>query len=231
MPNNSLRPSFFQRLRSYFSILILARQESRYSGRIELWYQKGRYMLVTARAVYSYEDLYTNFRRAFEQLEAQRWQLKQALVLGMGLGSVPQLLERNFGQKDCHYTLVEIDPLIIDWATRTTLPKLKSKYQVVAADAILFVANSSDKYDLIVIDIFIDDEVPTNIESRDFLQKIKLLLSPTGRVLCNRLADTEAQKARSQYYFDNVFLQVFPQARIIDVDTNMIFEVVGNGSK
>jgi spermidine synthase len=225
MPTDSLRPSFFQYLRSYFSVLVLARGDSQYSGRIELWYQKGRYMLVTAQAVYSYEDLYFNFRRAFEQLNAQKWQLKQALVLGMGLGSVPQLLERNFGIKNCHYTLVEIDPLIIDWATRTTLPKLKSSRQIIEADAVAFINECSTPFDLIVIDIFIDDQVPTSIESRDFLEKIKLLLSPTGRVLCNRLADTEMQKAKSLYYFDNVFSQVFPQANIITVNTNMIFEV------
>jgi spermidine synthase len=212
--------NLFRYLWSYFDTLILAEAESEYSQKLQLCYRKGRYMLVSPNAVYSYEDLYFNFSETFARLEAQNWPLKSVLVLGMGLGSVPQLLSQNFKQKNARYTLVEIDPLIIKWAKATTLPQIGAACDIVCADALQFVEHCQTKFDLIAIDIFIDDKVPQIFESQDFIEKIKSLLLPNGRLLFNRLSDTAAQYSLSQTYFQNVFLPAFPQSQALNILTN-----------
>ena len=217
--------NLFRYLWSYLDTLILAEAESEYSQKLQLCYRKGRYMLVSPNAVYSYEDLYFNFSETFARLEAKNWPLKSVLVLGMGLGSVPQLLSQHFGQKNARFTLVEIDPLIIKWAKATTLPRIAATCDVVCADALQFVENCQTKFDLIkfdliAIDIFIDDKVPQVFESQKFIQKIKSLLQPNGRLLFNRLSDTAAQNTLSQTYFQNVFAPAFPQSQTLNILTN-----------
>lgn len=212
--------NLFHYLWSYLDTLILAEAESEYSQKLQLCYRKGRYMLLSPNAVYSYEDLYFNFSETFARLQAENWPLKSVLVLGMGLGSVPQLLSQRFGQKNASFTLVEIDPLIIKWAKATTLPRIAATCELVCADALQFVENCQSKFDLVAIDIFIDDKVPQVFESQEFIEKIKSLLQPNGRLLFNRLSDTAAQNTLSQTYFKNIFAPAFPQSQALNILTN-----------
>lgn len=218
------RPPWWKRLLSYLYDLRIASSDSAYSGRLDLMYSRGRYALATPRALYSYEDLYTTFRKTFEALPLERLPLRRVLVLGMGLGSIPLLLERTFG-KVCEYTLVEIDPAVIDLAQRYGCFQagLQSPMRVVQADAALWVGDMQqepESYDLICVDIFIDDAVPTPIESLDFLQALKKRLHSQGLLLYNRLNYTEKIMHKTIAFYEKNFKFVFEQATYIDMEGN-----------
>ena len=68
----------------------------------------GRYQLSTDTAVYSFDDLYDNFTTAFQQTNFDTFKPKSVLLLGLGLGSVPYILETTYGIKPL-YTAVELD--------------------------------------------------------------------------------------------------------------------------
>lgn len=194
---------------------------SEYNPDLSVSLVKGRYQLNTANAVYSFADLYTNFRRAFHQLEIKKQPVSDVLVLGLGLGSIPYMLERVF---DCHfnYTAVEIDEEVLYLANKYALPEIASPIEMITADAFSFAAQCETQYDLICMDIFLDDRIPEDFETLDFLADLRRMLSPQGILLYNRLAYSETDKAQSQAFFDDAFRKIFPDGGIIDVGSNWI---------
>jgi len=179
---------------------------------------KGRYQLATANAIYSYEDLYTNFLLAFEQIQLPENQ-SDILILGFGLGSIPSILEQQL-QKKYYYTAVEIDESVIYLAQKYTIPQLESAIQTICTDANSYVYQSQEYFDMICMDVFLDDVIPTQFQTTDFLSALKNLLSPNGILLYNCLAAKESDKKASKIFFENQFLEVFPDGTYLDVDGN-----------
>lgn len=193
---------------------------SDYNEHMYVSLNKGRYQLSTANAIYSYGDLYTNFFNTFQAFNWQAYPIQECLILGLGLGSIPQMLEQNFDKK-IQYTAIEIDEEVIDLAYRYVLSDLESPIEMIAANAAYAVYQLPEQsYDLICIDVFDDDQIPAEIQSIDFLKQVKSLLSPNGVVLFNSLAATEQDRKRSKHFFNKSFKKVFPHAYLLDVKGN-----------
>ena len=185
-------------------------------------YTQGRYQLSTQNAIYSFGDLYTNYYQAFEQINLDKYDIQNVLILGFGLGSIPLMLENNF-HKNYNYTGVEIDEYVIYLADKYVTYALKSPIDIISTDALTFVKICQQRFDLICVDIFLDDVIPDDFQQQDFLESVKLLLTKNGIVLYNRLAQTEEDKKDSTFFFKEAFLPVFPKGRYIDVDGNWMF--------
>lgn len=212
--------SIWSKIASYFVDVVLEKKQSKYSGELELIQRKGRLALCTPNAVYSYEDLYRNFRDSFAKLDLDQLPKKsKVLVLGLGLGSIPLLLERKFN-KNYTYTLVEIDPVIVKLAQQYTFPYLDSAVNIVTADAAQFVANCQEKFDMIAIDIFVDDQTPVIFESKTFLKQVQKLLSPNGIVLYNRLIYNTKLMKNTTFFYENCFKLVFEESCELDLEGN-----------
>ena len=192
---------------------------SQYSDDLYVLLKRGRLQLCTSNAIYSFEDLYVNFSRAFERLRLDRSAEYDVLVLGIGMGSIPMVMEAH-GFDHCHFTAIEIDDAIIDLLTRYGLDKINSPIEVYEADAISYVAISNEKYDIITIDLFINDIIPEGAQSIEFLENVKDRLSQNGLLLMNHLSLTEIDKKKGERFFKDIFKQVFPEADYIDVDGN-----------
>ena len=181
---------------------------------------RGRFQLSTARAIYSYGDLYENFARTFRRLDLNGMPVENVLLLGLGLGSVPFMLEKVF-KKKYRYTAVEIDESVVYLAHKYVLSGLESPVEVFCADALGFVEQCSDTYDLIAMDIFLDDIIPAEFESLEFLRQLSRLLSPTGILLYNRLSRTSEDLERTRAFY-SLFKQVFPAASYNDAKGNWV---------
>ncbi len=178
---------------------------------------RGRYQLSTANAIYSFADLYDNFTLTFQQIKLTE-SIQDVLILGFGLGSIPYMLEKKFG-KDYHYTAVEIDENVLYLANKYTLPELTSSITMMPADAFAFVHYCHDKFDLICMDVFLDDIVPENFESTDYLEQLASLLNPNGILLFNKLASNKKDKKQAAAFFE-IFKKVFPKGDYLDVNGN-----------
>jgi spermidine synthase len=211
-----MRFQFLKRLLSYFVELPVEATGSDYTPELNITLRKGRYQLDTGHAVYSYDDLYVNFREAFLDIPLDELPNKDVLVLGLGLGSIPYLLDVIF-DKQFHYVAVEIDEEIIRLAEKYSLQRLSSSIELVHADAKVFVDVCEEEFGLICVDIFLDDVVPEAFEQPYFLEDCKRLLLPSGYLIFNRLARSDEEKASTQQYFDDVFQVVFPNSRFIEV--------------
>lgn len=193
---------------------------SDYNPFLHLTLNRGRLQLSADQAVYSYGDLYLNFRKTFERFRFGRLpEQADVLLLGLGLGSIPWMLEHTFSRR-YRYTAVEIDEVIIDMASEYVLPELSSPLELICADALAFMTLNPQQYDLICMDVFQDAEVPSAFEQADFLEMLGRSLRPGGVLLYNRLAATEPDRKRSMRFHEQVFSRVFPDNCIVPTGGN-----------
>lgn len=214
-----MKPPRWKRWLSYLFEMHIESTSSEYNPHLYVSLNQGRYQLCTANAIYSYEDHYDNFRKTFVRLEMERLPGKEVLILGFGLGSIPLMLEKVFDM-ELYYTAVEIDEAVIELASKYALPDLFSPIEMICADAMIYVAQRPARFDLICMDVFLDDLVPKAFEQEDFLAGLKAMLNPGGLLLYNRLAATDKDKQDSRHFYENHFLSVFPQAAYLDVGGN-----------
>ena len=181
--------------------------------------KNGRLQLSTANAVYSYEDLYDNFTKTFAQFRGDYEIGEQVLILGFGLGSVPLIMERMF-EKTFQFTGIELDESVIYLANKYALENIESPIQLITANAFAYVFQTTQKYDVVVMDVFLDDVIPDDFETGDYLEALKSLLKPEGLLLYNRLALSEEDITKTTTFFENKFKAVFKNGHYLDVEGN-----------
>ncbi len=246
-----MRLPLWKKWLSYFVDVPVEQAASEWNPNLQVLLSKGRYQLCTAGAIYSHEDLYTNFFLAFAVLhsgyqsvfpkgvvkECGRMysfetgqkspfyvgslleKVDSVLLLGLGLGSVPWMLERNFALS-FRYTAVEIDEAVVYLAWKYALRHLASPMEVVQADARAFVLQDTSEYDLVVMDVFRDAVIPSEFQQLSFLEGLKSRLSPNGILLFNYLAQTPEDRLQADTFFREKFLAVFPEADFLDTGGN-----------
>jgi ubiquinone/menaquinone biosynthesis C-methylase UbiE len=216
-----MKQSFWRRLRSYIVPVQIETVESGYNPYLNVILKNGQYQLLTENAIYSYGELYDNFSKAFKRIDLDRLNVQNVLILGFGLGSIPLMLETNFHKK-YHYTAVEIDPEVLKLANKYTVVNLASPIEFHLSDAYTYASFSEEKFDMICMDVFLDDIVPTELEQEDFLLSLQKMLSPNGILLFNKLAHFNKDKQAAQLFFQNHFKRIFTEGSYLDVQGNYI---------
>lgn len=206
--------AFVKRLFSYLWDIQVDYRQSEINGDLIVFLSKGRYQLCTANAIYSFEDRYDNFGNIFRsEFDYSHLKGNKVLVLGLGLGSVPITLDMvRPGQWD--FTAVEIDDAVCELAALYGYPKIKSPIDTRVGDALVFVKTNEEQFDLICLDLFIDDIMPEASMELSFLEDLKKALAPRGVIIANTLAFTEEHKEKSEAFFSEKFLVVFPEAKL-----------------
>ena len=199
----------------------LERASSEHNPDLAVVLDRGRLQLLSGNAIYSWDDLYHNFTIAFGTIDLDQEHIEDVLVLGLGLGSVPFILEKVY-ERQYHYTAVELDEAVSELAGKYTLPRLESPVQIITADAGVFVEITDEQYDLIVVDIFDDDHTPEYFETDHFLQACRERLRPGGLLLYNRLFNNLKTRVATQRFFEGAFKNVFPDAWKINTGGNWV---------
>lgn len=201
---------------------------SDYNEYLEVGLVNGRLQLTAQEAIYSFGDYYLNFRKTFHRFDFIRLPREsEVLVLGLGLGSIPELLGELW-ELDYHFTAVEIDPVIVQLASDYSLPRMDCPVEVVNTDALIYLQSTTRTFDLICMDVFQDAHIPTEFSNTDFLELLQLRLRPGGAIIYNRLASTAKDRRLSKKYFDEVFSEVFAGASYLDTGGNYMLLNDGN---
>jgi spermidine synthase len=211
--------SKLNKLRSFVSPVIIEEVSSVYNPVLQVMMRNGRYQLLTENAVYSYADLYDNFSKVFDKIKIKYLNIKEVLILGFGLGSIPYMLEKKYEQ-NYGYTAIEIDPEVLRLAEKYVTHELKSPIDFVCTDAAIFVEVCEEKFDLICMDVFSDDITPDEFYDITFLESLKNLLSPNGILIFNKLAASLEDKAHAKKFLNERFLKVFTEGGYLDVTGN-----------
>jgi len=207
---------------SHFVEWPVVRTSSSLNPELNVVLHRGRYKLLTNGAIYSYGDLYSNFRKSFERLRWDEHPVRTCLVLGLGLASIPDMLVNRF-HKQIRFTAVEIDEVVTKLAYDYVLNPKGIKIEVFTADAASFLQWHHGKYDMICSDVFVGDAIPVELQTEEALQAMKEMLLPGGLILYNRLSRYKPDIDKSLKFRDEVFLKVFPEGGYLDVEGNWMF--------
>ncbi len=210
----------WQRFLSYLIGIPLETKTSKWSENISLSLKRNSLELSTENAVYSYGRYYYAFSEAFKKLNIKKYEIKDVLILGLGMGSIIEILEEYFSELS--FIGVEKDSAIIELFNKYILPKKTFNINICEDDAFEFVKNNKNRFDLINIDIFIDDVIPHPFHDISFLENTKKLLTNNGIVLFNRLDTKAAYRKFNKEYWDTKFLTVFPKSQSLKIKGNLI---------
>lgn len=172
---------FLRKLLSYIWP-ITKKVESEKNGTLEVNLINGKKVLDSAHTNYSYGALQQVLEYGLDRLKPDSDE--SILVLGLGGGSVLRSLQNKFNHSG-PVTAVEFDQCIIDLAREEFGIEEGNGLKLICADAFEFVKSSSETYDLIIVDLFIDSEVPEPFYSHKFWEAIVNLLNQDGNVLFN----------------------------------------------
>ncbi|RPD49833.1 methyltransferase domain-containing protein [Hymenobacter sediminis] len=164
------------------------RIKSVHSGVLEVTWQEGRKVLNSAHANYSYGPLHKVMR--YGLLFTEPTTAGAILVLGLGGGSVVHMLRHEY-QAPGPITAVELDPVVIRVAAEEFNIQPDATLHIACADAFAWVATApAAGFGLIVVDLFIDLDLPAGLYTADFWQQLWRLLRPGGFVVFNTLIST-----------------------------------------
>lgn len=209
---------FWNRWWSYIAPVRLDAIHSDVNEDLEVLLVRGNIQLCTKRAVYSYEHKYENFRLLFDRLDFKNFTGSEVLLLGLGLGSVLQLLDLK--KKNLRYTAVELDEEVIFLAEEHILKHLDVDLEVVHSDGFIYTQTTGQKYDLVCMDIFIDDWIPDEFLSVAFCKALKSILTESGVVVFNTPAFSQRSAKSSTRFYKSHFKKTFPNAELVDVHKN-----------
>lgn len=216
-----MKQPFWKRMLSYIKDVHIESATSIYNDELNVLLVKGEYQLVTPEAIYSYGNKYDNFFKAFKKIHLNKEDFKSCLILGLGLGSIPYMLE-NYFKQTYSYTAVEIDEDIIHLASKYVLNSLSSDVTTVCTDALNYVQIDENTYDIVAMDVFVSDYIPKEFETIEFLEDLKNRIAPGGLLLFNRLYYFEKDKKKTEEYFKTTFKKVFPNGRYFNINGNWI---------
>ena len=207
---------------------IIKKIKTEHNGTVELVYSNGKKLLDSASANYSYGSLQCILKFALKQIDLEK--VNHVLLLGLGGGSVIQTLRLDFGFAH-QITAVEFDKTIIDIALNEFGLKEDKNLEIIEADALSYVKNRERKFDLIIIDLFIDSVVPNVFYSIDFWKNIHLLTAKNGHIIFNASTSNHDNIHLSELIslLDKYKLFSIQQHDLVE-DTNTIIVGKKNGS-
>ncbi len=141
---------------------------------------------------------------------------RNILIIGLGGGAIPRAL--SYLLPDATIDIVELNPKIVDISHRFFHfnPSLHNKIHV--EDGIKFVNDSANGiYDIIILDAFNEDYIPSDILSSKFMKQISRIATNDGLVLFNGFTASPIFKLET-----NLFEQNFKTVYSFIIDNNRI---------
>lgn len=177
----------FKKILSYFYPITIYNKSSNISKSLEVTLYNGKTMLNTKNTNYSYGSLQTVLKKGLTTIgKSEISKMNSVLVLGVAGGSVVKTLVSDF-EFTKKIVGVELDSEVIEIANSYfNLDKIRN-FKCVIADAEQFVKTQKDSYDLIIIDIFKDTEMPDFLFQDSFVFNTKQMLNKNGYIIFNTM--------------------------------------------
>lgn len=192
--------SFLKKYLSYLSVINEKKYESAYNGVLEINWLNGKKVLDTANTNYSYGNLGKVLNKALKHTSAD-FRNKQAeiLILGLGGGDVIHQLRNTFAS-EATITAVEIDPVMIEIAVNEFGMLPNSRFEIVKEDAEIFLKYATKTFDLIIVDLFHDVEIPEFVFKKSFISSIEKVLNKKGSAIFNTFIIEDAHEKRNEQF-------------------------------
>jgi len=183
------------------------------NGHLELTTINGKKILDSRNTNYSYGSLQRVMRFGLNKM--QDFKPANVLLLGLGGGCVIDLLRNEFDFEG-KITSIELDKVVIDIAEAEFGHKSDNKLQIICDDALNFINTTKSKYDLIIVDLFIDTKIPDFCYTVNFWETISKLSPLNSYLIFNssidksntRINNKNPEEIISQYYESTVYEKV-----------------------
>jgi spermidine synthase len=204
-----------KRLLSFLLPVKIHQKKSVYSKNLEVTWNNGYLVLDSENTNYSYGSLQRVLKKGLKYIGYERIRgFQSILVLGVAGGSVIETLKKEI-KFDGIITGVEIDPVVVELATKYFGLGKYNNVSIVIDDAFEFALKTKEKYDLIVIDVFQDTTMPNFLFEDFFINRINFLLNVNGFILFNTMVLTKNDAERNFAYrnkFDsNYSVRLYPK--------------------
>lgn len=170
--------------------------DSSKNGRIEVTWIDGKKVLNTKNANFSYGTSQKILKYGLSKIEVH--QTSEILLLGLGAGSVVKTLRKNFKHTG-KIKALEIDKVIIDVAQKEFNLMNDDALEIICGDAFEYIKNTEKTYDIVIVDIFIDRNLPDECYTSEFWNNLSKITKTKGFIVFNagfyqldnkKLADT-----------------------------------------
>lgn len=170
----------------YHRVLVTEDGETRYL-RFDSSFQSGMDLDDPFASVFHYTD-------TMHLALAYRPQARRVLFVGLGGGSIPKRMWRDF--PELTMDVAEIDPEVVDVARRFFALPDDPRINVQAEDGRRFLVKSDQTYDLIIMDAFFSDSVPAHLTTSEFLETAKERLAPGGAIVTNIIGAVSGEQSK-----------------------------------
>jgi len=211
----------YKYLANLLSGRLVEKIHSNINGDLFVYYVHGKYILNSKHGNYSFGELHQAFFKLFKKINIDQRKIEKVLLLGLGGGSVVSLLTKNFGLKS-QITAIEIDQEVIELASKYFEINSYDNLSIVKSDALDFFKINTQKFDLIIFDIYVDSEIPSSFETKNFLLTLKNSLANNGLLIYNKDINM-ATMSNTLAKFEDSFRQVFNAYRKLQVVKNNYF--------
>jgi len=195
---------------------------------VDVFLSKGRLMLSSENAVYSYGDLYKVYRKGLKKIAVNWDKVNDILILGFGLGSIPIIIDRMQSEglipseKRYNILAVDLEEMFFQLHKKYDLSIGNAFIEMVTADASQFMAMNERTFDLIFVDVFEDNIIPASLLTVAFCTHLDSALNDDGLILWNHMISDWDIKGRFDTFLEDSFNPVFSDASYVKVNNNVI---------
>jgi cyclopropane fatty-acyl-phospholipid synthase-like methyltransferase len=226
---------------------LVARYASDYSGTIEVRTEFGHPRVVVAKVPQSGGIVQDILKIGLDEFTNPL----NFLLLGLGGGAILHEVRQRW--RECKITAVEIDPVMIKVANKYFKMNRIENLEIVNQDAAEFVFNKANermsnktpapqsirntaeeqwnneiitiqRYDAVLVDCYLGDQPPKELESETFLKNLRSLLSAGGKIAFNRIDSPKVSFIQTQKLVEKL-KKMFTEVKNKKVYSNSIIIV------
>jgi spermidine synthase len=171
-----------KKLLSYLFPITVSEIETEKNGKVTVTYDFGKKLLNSQNANYSYGSLQKILEFGLRQVPVSTF--NSVLILGFGGGSVVSSLREGFGYKNS-IDAVDFDAMILTLALEEFGLGKDDQLIPIHQEAFAYLQSCAKIYDLIVVDLFVDQWVPPTFYTNEFWNTLQSRLTQNGYFIFN----------------------------------------------
>lgn len=160
----------------------ISKVKTEFSGDVLVSWVNGKKTLDTENANYSYGSLQRILETGIGKIDLQN--VHSLLLLGLGGGSIIQSLRKKFNYHGKIHA-IEFDAKMIAIARNEFHITTNENLMIENTEAFEFVKHTQNIFDLLIVDLFIDNAVPAPFYSEEFCNNMLKILNKNGSVIFN----------------------------------------------
>jgi spermidine synthase len=198
-----------KKILSYLIPIRIFKTKSSTSKSIEITWANGELVLDSENTNYSYGSLQRILKIGLKNISYKSiTKMQDILVLGVAGGSVVKTLVNEIKFKG-QITGVEIDSEVIYIAEKYFHLSQIPNFNIIIDDAFEFILKTKNNYDLIIIDIFQDINMPNFLFEKFFVHHLCLHIKSKGYILFNTMILNPEQEVRNKKYISDFYQDGF----------------------